>query len=157
MNSSIECSLNMANTPSTGWKWRQQCSRKHFRHRKFAQLKLWLGKFQREWRRLWGRRWIRGSARQLLRGTRILWAAGCVCRSKCSRIDLANTEVKAKDWNKVGDGQCDWNKEDQEKQKNVGQNGTICFQQVLYVAWPRISLTVIWGVTIDQWCLNVSW
>ena len=84
---------------------------------------------QIERRPLWGRQWIRCRARQLLRGSGIPWAAGCVCRSKCALIHSANREVEEKDWKAVGDGQCYQNQEDQGKQKKWDRMGQYIFSR----------------------------
>jgi len=41
------------------------------------------------------------------------------------------------------------------KQEKVGQNGSICFCQVQYVAWWRMSLRVVVWENSEQSCVNI--
>jgi len=55
----------------------------------------------------------------------------------------------------VDDSHCNRNKEEYGKPANVGQNESICYHQVVYVAWPRISLREITYDNIEQSYVNI--
>ena len=76
-------------------------------------------------------------------------AAECECRTKFSQIDLPNTEVKETGWNDIGDGLCNWNKEEYGSKDRVGQNESMSYQ-ILYVALPRFSVRDIVCLSGEQ-------
>jgi len=59
--------------------------------------------------------------------------------------------------NGVDDGQCIQNEKEWREQENAGQNATIYFHKVLYVAWPGIAYREILWENCEQMHVIIGW